>query len=65
VLAGNAVLLAVFGTFQKLAGAKGLWFGLVASPQPRFFSTFVYHNHWGSFILLSTVVCPGRAPDRP
>lgn len=59
LLAGNAVVLAVFGTFQKLVGAKGLWFGLVASPQPRFFSTFIYHNHWGSFILLNTVVCLG------
>jgi len=59
VLGGNALLLAVFGTFQKLIGAKGLWFGLVESPQPRFFSTFVYHNHWGAFILLNTVVCLG------
>lgn len=57
VLAGNAMLLAVFGTFQKLVGAEGLWFGLVESPQPRFFSTFVYHNHWGAFTILNTVVC--------
>ncbi len=57
VLAGNAVALAVFGTFQKLVGAKGLWFGLVPSPNNRFFSTFIYHNHWGAFILLSTAVC--------
>jgi O-antigen ligase len=59
VLAINAVALAVFGTFQKLSGAQGLWFGLVPSPQPRFFSTFVYHNHWGAFTLLNTVVCLG------
>jgi O-antigen ligase len=57
LLAGNAVALAVFGTFQKLAGAPGLWFGAVPSPQPRFFATFIYHNHWGAFILLSTAVC--------
>lgn len=57
LLAGNALVLAVFGTFQKLIGAKGLWFGLVESPQPRFFSTFIYHNHWGAFTLLNTVVC--------
>lgn len=57
VLAGNALLLAVFGTFQKLVGANGLWFGLVEAPQPRFFATFIYHNHWGPFILLNTVAC--------
>lgn len=57
LLAGNAVALAVFGTFQKLAGAPGLWFGAVASPQPRFFATFIYHNHWGAFVVLSLAVC--------
>jgi O-antigen ligase len=55
--AGNAVALAIFGTFQKLVGAKGLWFGLVPSPNPRFFSTFIYHNHWGAFTLLNTAIC--------
>jgi len=59
IVAGNAVVLAVFGTFQKLAGAKGLWFGLVPSPNSRFFSTFIYHNHWGAFVVLSTAVCLG------
>jgi O-antigen ligase len=53
VFAGvNACLLAVFGTLQKLAHASGLFFGLVPSPQPFFFSSFVYHNHWGSFAVL-------------
>ena len=59
LLAGNAVGLAVFGTFQKLTGAKGLWFGLVQSPNPRFFATFIYHNHWGAFTVLNTAVCVG------
>jgi len=59
VMAANAVVLAVFGTFQKLAGAKGLWFGLVPSPNSRFFSTFIYHNHWGAFVVLNTAVCVG------
>jgi O-antigen ligase len=59
LIAGNAVVLAVFGTFQKLVGAKGLWFGLVPSPNARFFSTFIYHNHWGIFVLLATAVCLG------
>lgn len=57
VLGANAVALAVFGTFQKLSGARGLWFGLVPSPNAKFFSTFIYHNHWGAFILLSTAMC--------
>lgn len=57
VIGINAVILAVFGTFQKLAGAKGLWFGLVPSPNPRFFATFIYHNHWGAFTLLNASVC--------
>jgi O-antigen ligase len=56
-LAINSTVLAVFGTFQKLVGAKGLWFGLVPSPNARFFATFIYHNHWGAFILLNTAVC--------
>lgn len=59
IMAANALVLAVFGTFQKLAGAKGLWFGLVPSPNARFFSTFIYHNHWGAFVVLSTAACLG------
>ena len=57
IMAANAVVLAVFGTFQKLLGAKGLWLGLVPSPNARFFSTFIYHNHWGAFVVLNTAVC--------
>jgi len=59
----NAVLLAIFGTFQKLARSEGLWFGLVASPQNYFFSTFVYHNHWGAFTLLNLAACLGLLFD--
>jgi len=59
LMAGNALMLAVFGTFQKLAGAKGLWFGLVPSPNARFFSTFIYQNHWGAFVVLNAAVCLG------
>jgi O-antigen ligase len=59
IAAGNALLLAVFGTFQKLIGADGLWFGLVESPQSRFFATFIYHNHWGAFTLLNSAICLG------
>lgn len=57
VVAANALVLAVFGTFQKLAGATGLWFGAVNSPQKYFFSTFVYHNHWGAFTVLNLAAC--------
>lgn len=59
VLGINAVVLAVFGTFQKLTGARQLWFGLVATPNLKFFSTFIYPNHWGAFTLLNTAVCLG------
>jgi O-antigen ligase len=59
VIVANAALLAIFGTLQKLARADGLWFGLVESPQSYFFSTFVYHNHWGAFTLLNLAACLG------
>jgi hypothetical protein len=59
LMAGNAVVLAVFGTFQKLIHAEGLWFGLVKSPNPKFFATFIYHNHWGAFTILNTAICLG------
>jgi len=55
----NSLLLAGFGTFQKLGGAKGLFFGLVASPQPRFFASFIYHNHWGAFCILMLALALG------
>jgi len=55
----NALLLAIFGTFQKLGGTKGLFFGLVPSPQPRFFASFIYHNHWGAFCVLMLALALG------
>ena len=48
----NAGLLAVFGTLQKLSGSKGLYFDLIPSSNPTFFASFIYHNHWGSYVLL-------------
>jgi len=59
IVLSNALLLAVFGSFQKLAGAKGLFFGLVPSPQPRFFASFIYHNHWGAFCVLMLALALG------
>ncbi len=54
----NGVLLSVFGTFQKLT-SDGLYFGRVPSPNPRFFATFVYHNHWSAFVVLLLAACLG------
>jgi O-antigen ligase len=59
ILAGNALLLAIFGTAQKLVGAKGLFFGFIDSPQVYFFSSFIYHNHWGAFTVLMTALSLG------
>jgi O-antigen ligase len=55
----NSLVLAIFGTAQKLIHAKGIYFGLVVPRQTYFFSTFIYHNHWGAFTLLSIAVCLG------
>lgn len=52
VLALNAILLAIFGTVQNLVHARGIFFGAVPTPQKYFFASFVYHNHWGAFMIL-------------
>lgn len=62
-VAGNAVMLAVFGSLQKLAHAPGLFFGSIPSPQPAFFASFIYHNHWGAFAVLMTAVSLGLIVD--
>jgi len=59
VLGASALALSIFGTLQKLARADGLYFGLVKSPNPVFFASFIYHNHWGAFILLMIAACLG------
>jgi len=59
ILVGNALVLAVFGTVQKLVGATGIYFGAVKSPQTLFFASFVYDNHWGAFIVLMLGACTG------
>jgi len=58
---GNALALAVFGTMQKLVHAGGLFFGAVQSPQGDFFASFVYHNHWGAFMVLMSAIGLGLA----
>ena len=52
----NALILAIVGTLQKLSGSTGIYFGAIAVPQIRFFSTFVYHNHWGAFVVMMLVL---------
>lgn len=52
VLALNATVIAIMGTLQSLLGLD-LFFGLVESPNPAFFGSFIYHNHWGAYATLS------------
>lgn len=59
LLVANACALAVFGSVQKLSHATGLFFDTVPSPQLFFFASFVYHNHWGAFIVLMSAACLG------
>lgn len=59
VLTVNSLVLAVMGTFQKLARSKGLYFGMVHSPNTSFFASFIYHNHWGAFTVLNTAAALG------
>ncbi|ATC65696.1 hypothetical protein CMV30_18045 [Nibricoccus aquaticus] len=59
ILAGNAVVLAIFGTLQKLTHSSGLFFGAIASPNKTFFASFIYHNHWGAFVLLMLAAALG------
>jgi O-antigen ligase len=48
----NTTLLAVAGTMAHLLGAERI-LGLQPAPEPYFFATFVYKNHWSAFALLS------------
>lgn len=50
VISGAA--LAVVGTVFHLRGADMI-LGAIPSPNPNFFATFVYHNHWGAYALLA------------
>lgn len=51
LVAINGLVLAGVGTVFHLRDATAI-LGKVPSPNPNFFSTFVYHNHWGAFALL-------------
>lgn len=56
---GNALVLAILGTFQQLSGAEGPYFGAVKTAQSHFFATFIYHNHWAAFATLMLTVAVG------
>lgn len=58
LVAVNTFILSVFGTLQKLIGA-GFYFGAAQSPNPRFFATFFYYNHWGAFMILGLTTAIG------
>lgn len=58
VIGLNTMLIAVIGTLQKLSEAEGiLWF--ISSPNPQFFGTFIYHNHWGAYALMNVALLVG------
>lgn len=52
VLSLNALFLAVVGTLQRQVGASGPWFGQTPAVNEAWFSSFLYHNHWGAFAVL-------------
>ena len=56
----NGVVLSAFGIVQRFLGnGKIYWF--VESTNPSFFSTFVYKNHAGAYLLLTLIVTCGLA----
>ncbi len=59
VTGANALALAIFGTLQTLIHAPGLYFGTIPSPNPNFFATFIYQNHWGAFAVLMFALLVG------
>lgn len=56
----NAAVLACVGSFFKLQGATAI-LHLIPSPNPHFFASFIYHNHWGAFALLAAGAAAGLA----
>lgn len=59
-IALNTAALAATGTLFKLSGATTI-LGRTPSPNPNFFATFVYHNHWGAMALLGAGAAAGLA----
>jgi hypothetical protein len=59
-LAGNGLLLALFGLAQRLLG-NGKMFWFFESPNPSFFSSFIYKNHGGAYLDLALAISCGLA----
>ena len=59
-LAFNGLLLALFGIAQRLLG-NGKMFWFFESPNPSFFSSFIYKNHAGAYLDLTLAVSCGLA----
>lgn len=57
-LAVNGLLLAIFGLAQRVAG-NGKIFWLFESPNPTFFSSFIYKNHGGAYLVLTLAIACG------
>jgi O-antigen ligase len=57
-IASNTLILSIYGTLQKLS-SSGFYFGAAVSPNKRYFSTFIYNNHWGAFMILVLSVATG------
>jgi O-antigen ligase len=55
----NTLALAVLGTVQRQTGATGPLLNQFPAPNTFWFSTFLYHNHWGAFAILSTGLALG------
>ncbi len=60
VLAVNGLLLALFGIAQRLLG-NGKIYWIYDFPGAAIFSTFVYKNHAGAYLLLALAVTCGLA----
>ena len=59
-LAFNGLLLALFGIAQRMLG-NGKMFWFFESPNPSFFSSFIYKNHGGAYLDLTLAVSCGLA----
>ena len=57
-LAVNGLFVALLGIAQRVTGnGKIFWF--YESPNPMFFSSFIYKNHGGAFLLMTLVITCG------
>lgn len=59
-IAINGVALSIFGLAERMLGTTKL-FWLLDSPNPSFFSSFIYKNHAGGYLNLTLAVACGLA----